>query len=83
MGTFLMSRECAKFMIRQKNGRIVNYSTVAVALFNSSILFPGTFLIKSVSIGVGPTAFTVTPLSPKLLHLIYKENWFILHQKLL
>ena len=32
MGTFLMSRECAKFMIRQKNGRIVNYSTVAVAL---------------------------------------------------
>lgn len=32
IGTFLMSRECAKFMIRQKSGRIVNYSTVAVAL---------------------------------------------------
>lgn len=32
MGTFLMSRECAKYMIKKKNGRIVNYSTVAVAL---------------------------------------------------
>ena len=32
MGTFLMSRECAKYMIKKKDGRIVNYSTVAVAL---------------------------------------------------
>lgn len=32
MGTFLMSRECAKYMIKKKEGRIVNYSTVAVAL---------------------------------------------------
>lgn len=32
MGTFLMSRECAKYMIKKKIGRIVNYSTVAVAL---------------------------------------------------
>lgn len=32
MGTFLMSRECAKYMIKKKNGRIINYSTVAVAL---------------------------------------------------
>ena len=31
MGTFLMSRECAKYMIKKKEGRIVNYSTVAVA----------------------------------------------------
>lgn len=32
MGTFLMSRECAKYMIKKKDGRIINYSTVAVAL---------------------------------------------------
>ena len=32
MGTFLMSRECAKYMIKKKQGRIINYSTVAVAL---------------------------------------------------
>jgi 3-oxoacyl-[acyl-carrier protein] reductase len=31
-GTFLMCRETAKFMIRQKYGRIVNYTTVAVPL---------------------------------------------------
>lgn len=31
-GTFLMCREVSKIMLRQKNGRIVNYSTVAVPL---------------------------------------------------
>lgn len=31
-GTFLMCREAAKFMVKAKTGRIVNYSTVAVAL---------------------------------------------------
>lgn len=32
MGTFLMCREVAKYMLKAKAGRIVNYSTVAVAL---------------------------------------------------
>jgi 3-oxoacyl-[acyl-carrier protein] reductase len=32
IGTFLFSREVAKAMLKQKKGRIVNYSTVAVAL---------------------------------------------------
>lgn len=32
LGTFLMCREVAKHMIKQKNGRIINYSTVAVPL---------------------------------------------------
>ena len=32
MGTFLMCREVAKFMVKAKSGRIINYSTVAVAL---------------------------------------------------
>lgn len=32
MGTFLMCREVAKYMVKAKKGRIVNYSTVAVAL---------------------------------------------------
>lgn len=32
MGTFLMCREVAKYMLKNKSGRIVNYSTVAVAL---------------------------------------------------
>jgi 3-oxoacyl-[acyl-carrier protein] reductase len=31
-GTFLLSREVAKIMVRQKSGRIINYSTVAVPL---------------------------------------------------
>ncbi len=31
-GTFLMCREVAKYMVKSKAGRIVNYSTVAVAL---------------------------------------------------
>ncbi len=31
-GTFLMCREVAKYMVKAKCGRIVNYSTVAVAL---------------------------------------------------
>lgn len=32
MGTFLMCREVAKYMIKAKAGRIINYSTVAVPL---------------------------------------------------
>ncbi|MDY0211295.1 MAG: SDR family oxidoreductase [Acholeplasma sp.] len=32
MGTFLMCREVSKYMIRNKEGRIINYSTVAVPL---------------------------------------------------
>jgi len=32
MGTFLMCREVCRYMIKQRNGRIVNYSTVAVPL---------------------------------------------------
>lgn len=31
-GTMLLCREVAKYMIKQKNGRIINYSTVAVPL---------------------------------------------------
>lgn len=31
-GTFLMCREVTKYMVKNKSGRIVNYSTVAVAL---------------------------------------------------
>tara|TARA_X000000368_G_C22981692_1_gene690211 strand:- start:545 stop:1246 length:702 start_codon:yes stop_codon:yes gene_type:complete len=31
-GTFLLSREVSKIMIKEKNGRIVNYTTVASAL---------------------------------------------------
>lgn len=32
MGTFLMCREAAKYMVKAKAGRIINYSTVAVPL---------------------------------------------------
>jgi 3-oxoacyl-[acyl-carrier protein] reductase len=32
MGTFLMCREVAKYMVKQKGGRIINYTTVAVPL---------------------------------------------------
>jgi len=32
MGTFLMCREVAKYMTKQKIGRIINYTTVAIPL---------------------------------------------------
>ncbi len=32
LGTFLFSRECSKFMMKQKFGRIINFSTVAVPM---------------------------------------------------
>ncbi len=32
LGTFLFSRECSKLMMKQKFGRIINFSTVAVPL---------------------------------------------------
>ena len=32
LGSFLFARECAKVMMKQKSGNIVNYSTVAVPL---------------------------------------------------
>jgi 3-oxoacyl-[acyl-carrier protein] reductase len=32
LGTFLFARECAKVMVRQKSGRIVNFATVATPL---------------------------------------------------
>jgi len=32
MGTFLLSREVSRFMIKQKYGRIINFTTVAVPL---------------------------------------------------
>ena len=35
LGTFVFLREAAKAMIRQKSGRIVNFSTVAVPLASS------------------------------------------------
>ncbi|WP_321518072.1 SDR family oxidoreductase [uncultured Bacteroides sp.] len=37
-GTFLMCREVARYMIKHKNGRIINYSTVAVPLHLSGEL---------------------------------------------
>lgn len=32
LGSFLFSRECAKVMMKQKKGRIINFSTIAVPL---------------------------------------------------
>jgi len=33
LGTFLFSRECSKLMMKQKFGRIINFSTVAVPMY--------------------------------------------------
>ncbi len=84
-GSFLFSREVAKTMIKQKQGRIVNYSTVAVALklegeaiYAASKAAIETFtqiLAKELgSLGVTVNAIGPTPIPTDLIKNIPKDK---------
>lgn len=70
MGTFLMCREVAKYMIRQKEGRIINYTTVAVPLnLQGELVYSSSKaaveqLTKVLAAEVGESGVTVNAVGP-------------------
>jgi 3-oxoacyl-[acyl-carrier protein] reductase len=84
-GSFLFSREVAKTMIKQKQGRIVNYSTVAVALkLEGEAIYAASkaaiesftqILAKELgSLGVTVNAIGPTPIPTDLIKNIPKDK---------
>jgi 3-oxoacyl-[acyl-carrier protein] reductase len=69
-GTFLFSREAAKVMVRQKSGRIVNFTTVAtpLRLEGESLYAASKAAVESftqvLARELGPTGVTVNALGP-------------------
>jgi len=69
-GTFLFSREVAKAMVRQKNGRIVNFTTVAtpLRLEGESLYAASKAAVESftqiLARELGPAGVTVNALGP-------------------
>jgi len=85
MGTFLMCREVAKYMIRQKDGRIINYSTVAVPLnLEGELIYSSSKaaveqLTKVLAAEIGVSGVTVnavgpTPISTDLIKNVPKNK---------
>jgi 3-oxoacyl-[acyl-carrier protein] reductase len=84
-GTFLFSREVSKVMIRQKDGRIVNFTTVAVALklageavyAASKIAIEGLTQISAKELGefgIRVNAIGPTPIPTDLIRNVPKEK---------
>jgi 3-oxoacyl-[acyl-carrier protein] reductase len=95
MGTFLMCREVAKYMIKQKDGRIINYSTVAVPLnLEGELVYSSSKaaieqLTKVLAAEIGRNGVTVnaigpTPISTDLIKNVpeNKINELIQHQSI-
>lgn len=70
MGTFLMCREVSKYMIKQKEGRIINYSTVAVPLnLQGELVYSSSKaaieqLTKVLAAEIGESGVTVNAVGP-------------------
>ncbi len=85
MGTFLMCREVAKYMVKQKYGRIINYSTVAVPLnLEGELIYSSSKaaveqLTKVLATEIGECGITVnaigpTPISTDLIKNVPKNK---------
>ena len=92
IGTFLFSREVAKAMLKQKQGRIVNYSTVAVALrLEGEAIYAATkaaienftqTTAKELSaFGITVNAIAPTPIQTDLIKAVPKEKMATLIEK--
>lgn len=95
MGTFLMCREVSKFMVKQRQGRIINYSTVAVPLnLEGELVYSSTKsaveqLTRVLAAEIGEQGVTVnavgpTPISTDLIKNVpeNKINELIQHQSI-
>jgi len=85
MGTFLFSREMAKLMSKKKEGRIINFSTVAVPLnlegeavysaSKSAVVSLTKILAKEVgSLGITVNAIGPTPILTDLIKAVPKNK---------
>ncbi|MGC6455604.1 MAG: SDR family NAD(P)-dependent oxidoreductase [Coraliomargaritaceae bacterium] len=85
LGSFLVMRECAKQMTRQKKGRIINFSTVAAALdLEGEALYAASksaieSLTRTSARELAPYGITVnaigpTPIETDLIKLVPKES---------
>lgn len=85
LGTFLLSREAAKIMRKKKNGRIINFSSLAVPLrIEGESIYASTkaaviHLTESMSKELAPFGITVnniglTPVYTRLLRTLPKEK---------
>jgi 3-oxoacyl-[acyl-carrier protein] reductase len=85
LGSFLVMRECAKQMSRQKKGRIINFSTVAAAMdLEGEALYAASksaieSLTRTSARELAPYGITVnavgpTPIETDLIKLVPKES---------
>jgi len=85
LGTFLFSREAAKMMMRQKNGRIVNYTSVAsaISLEGEAVYAASKSAVESLtktmakelgSLGITVNAIGPTPVATDLIKSVPKDK---------